>query len=381
MAWHHFVAYLVVALALGAVIGAERQWHQRIAGLRTNALVSAGAAGTFCRSASAYRSILVCTFFLAIAVSTGSGQSEILAIQRMVREPASDEGSVGADRSKYDDSQRLKANADLVLVPVTVTDQRDRIVVGLEKDNFRIYDEREPQIIRHISTDDVPVSLGIIFDISSSMYRKLERSREAVIQLLRRGNAEDEFFLILFNNRPAIVTDFTRSVDDIENDIARARPEGLTSLLDAVYRGLSEMRFARNERKILLIVSDGGDNHSRYTAREVLSSLAESNVQAYALGIFDDAPRTSAERGGPDLLVAMTNIGGGRTLRVRNLKNIGEAVSELSVELHNQYLLAYRPTNLTHDGRWHRIRVQVAPPPKSPRLRVHAKTGYYAADE
>lgn len=202
-----------------------------------------------------------------------------------------------------------------------------------------------------------------------------------MIQLLRNGNPEDEFFLILFNNRPAIVTDFTRSVDDIENDISRARPEGLTSLLDAVYRGLSEMRFARNERKILVIVSDGGDNHSRFTAREVLSSLAESNVQAYALGIFDDAPRTSAERGGPDLLAAMTNIGGGRTLKIRNLKNIGEAVSELSVELHNQYLIAYRPTSLTHDGRWHRIRVQVAPPPKSPRLRVHAKTGYYAPGE
>lgn len=161
MAWHHFVAYLIAALVLGAVIGAERQWHQRIAGLRTNALVSRGAAGTFCRCSSAYRGILVCTFLLAIAVSTGSGQSEIRTIQGIVRGPASGEGSVGADRSKYDESQTLKANADLVLVPVTVTDQRDRIIVGLEKDNFRIYDEREPQIIRHISTDDAQFPWGL----------------------------------------------------------------------------------------------------------------------------------------------------------------------------------------------------------------------------
>lgn len=325
--------------------------------------------------------VVICALFLMVAAPLCLAQSGNQITAKVPYGPFAEEHSSPADRSTHEGTESLKAQADLVLVPVTVTDQRDRIVVGLEKDNFRIYDERQPQIIRHISTDDVPVSLGIIFDTSSSMDRKLDKAREAVIQLLRNGNPEDEFFLILFNNRPAIVTDFTRSVDDIENEISGARPEGLTSLLDAVYSGLSEMRFARNERKILLIVSDGGDNHSRYTAREVLSSLAESNVQAYALGIFDDAPRTSAERGGPDLLAAMTNIGGGRTLKIRNLKNIGEAVSELSVELHNQYLLAYRPTNLTHDGRWHRIRVQVAPPPKSPRLRVHAKTGYYAPDE
>jgi Ca-activated chloride channel family protein len=187
-----------------------------------------------------------------------------------------------------------------------VTDQRDRVVIGLDKDNFSVFDGQEQQIIRHLSNEDAPISLGIIFDTSSSMYGKLERASEAVVQFLRTANPDDEFFLIGFTDRPELLLDFTSSVEDIENSISKVSPDGRTALSDAVYLGLDTMRRARNERKVLLIVSDGGENHSRYTIKEVWSVVKEAGVQISAMGIFDEAPRTNAERRGPDLLTAIT---------------------------------------------------------------------------
>ena len=157
----------------------------------------------------------------------------------------------------------------------------------------------------------------------------------------------------------------------------KVKPDGTTALLDALYLGLDRMKKARNERKVLLVVSDGADNHSRYTIKELWSALREAGVQIYAMGIFDEAPRTK-ERMGPDLLAVATGITGGRTFPIHNLKRIGDAAAELSIELRNQYLVAYRPNNLSHDGKWHKITVRVTPPRNSSRLRVYAKAGYYA---
>jgi len=272
----------------------------------------------------------------------------------------------------------VKVGVDLVLVPVTVTDQWGHLVLGLQKDSFNVFDQGKQEMIRHLSSEDAPISVGIIFDASGSMYGKMDRSREAVLQFLRSSNPEDEFFLVAFNDRPKLLVDFTTSADEIQDEIARVRPDGGTALLDALYLGLEQMKKARNERKTLLVISDGGDNHSRYTAKEVWPVLRESDVQIYAMGIFDEAPRTQAERVGPDLLAFATGITGGRTFAIRNLKKVADAAAELSVELRNQYLLAYRPDNLAHDGMWHKLTVQVTPPQHLPQLRVYAKAGYYA---
>lgn len=320
--------------------------------------------------------LLLSTVVLVPCCSGQADQAGVHVTSRVVCGPA-----LGGVHAHSEEAEHLKANVDLVLVPVTVTDQKDRLVIGLEKDNFNVYDGYDRQVIRRISTEDAPVSLGIIFDTSSSMYGRIDRSREAIVQFLRTANTEDEFFLIGFGDRPDLLVDFTNSGDDIQTEISRATPDGATALLDAVYLGLLKMKKARNERKVLLLVSDGGENHSRYTAREVLSTVAESNVQIYGIGIFDEAPRNKAERMGPDLLAAMTNMAGGRTYPVRSLKKIGDTVADLSIELRNQYLIAYRPSNLAHDGRWHRISVRVTPPPNSSRLRVYAKGGYYAPAE
>ena len=199
-----------------------------------------------------------------------------------------------------------------------------------------------------------------------------------MVQFLRGSNPEDEFFVIGFNDRPELLVDFTSSVEEVQGAIMKVQPDGTTALLDALYLGLDRIKKAHNERKILLVVSDGGDNYSRYTIKEVWPLLREAGVQVYAMGIFDDAPRTKAERMGPDLLASATSITGGRTFPIHNLKKIGDAAAELSIELRNKYLVAYRPHNLAHDGKWHKITLRVTPPQNSPRLRVYAKAGYYA---
>ena len=130
--------------------------------------------------------------------------------------------------------------------------------------------------------------------------------------------------------------DFTSSVDEIQDAFLKVKPDGTTALFDAIYLGLDRMKKARNKRKALIIVSDGGDNHTRYTIKEVWSVVREADVQIYALGIFDDNPRTKAEGAGPDILRAVTGVTGGRTFPIYTLKKIGDAVSELSMELRNQ---------------------------------------------
>lgn len=281
--------------------------------------------------------------------------------------------------SPVGESERpLRAESNLVLVPVMVTDRLGRVVLGLNRDNFCIYDGADQQVIRFFSSEDVPISVGIIFDTSSSMTRKVERSSEAAQKFLRGSNPNDEFFLIAFNDRPKLLVDFTNSVDEVQSALAKLTPAGNTALLDAVYLGLNKLNGAHNERKALLIISDGGDNHSRYNPREIWSMMEESESQIYAMGIFDETPRTKAERMGPDLLKSMSSVTGGLTFAIHDLRDVGDAADKLATELRNQYLIAYRPSNLLRNGKWHRISVRLTLPNQSYPLRVNSKAGYYA---
>ncbi len=188
-----------------------------------------------------------------------------------------------------------------MLVPVTITDPMNRLVTGLEKENFLLTDNGKPQEIRHFSSEDAPISLGVIFDVSGSMSDKIDKSRQAVVEFFRTANPQDEFFLVTFSEKPEVLVDFTSSVEDIQNKLVYAIPKGRTALLDAIYLGMDRMRKAHYERKALLIISDGGDNHSRYTEGEIKSMVREADVQIYGIGLFDFQPKTPEEREGPEL--------------------------------------------------------------------------------
>src|SRR2546428_365322 len=181
----------------------------------------------------------------------------------------------------------IQVDVNLVVVNVTVTDPYDRIVTGLDQENFEVYDEKVGQRIVAFSTEDAPISVGMIFDSSGSMSDKIEKSKEAALQFFKTSNPQDEFMLINFNERPNLISAFTSKFENLEDRLITVRAGGKTALLDAIYLGLNEMKKGTTNRKALLVISDGGDNHSRYTERDVKKAVKEADVEIYAVGIFE----------------------------------------------------------------------------------------------
>jgi len=285
------------------------------------------------------------------------------------------------DPSLRTHTKPYKVDVNLVLVPVTITDPMNRLVTGLDKENFNLFEGREQQVIKTFSSEDAPVSLGVIFDMSGSMSSKIDRAREAVVEFLKTANPADEFFMITFADKPEEISDFTSSVEDIQSKLIYTIPKGRTALLDAIYLGVTKMRQARYPKKALLIISDGGDNHSRYTEGEIRSMVKEADVLIYAIGIYDHYFPTEEERLGPSLLADVTELTGGRAFTIDNPNDLADVCTKIGIELRNQYVLGYRPTNPVHDGKWRKIKVKLIPPKGLPPLRVYAKTGYYAPTE
>jgi len=275
----------------------------------------------------------------------------------------------------------LKVDVDLVLVPVTITDPLNRLVTGLEKENFQLFEGNAAQDIRTFSSEDAPVSLGVIFDSSGSMSSKMDRAKDAVVEFFKTANPQDEFFMITFSDEPEEVTDFTSSVDEIQNKLVFAVPRKRTALLDAIYMGICKMRSAKYAKKALLIISDGGDNHSRYTENEIKALVKEADVMIYAIGIYDRYASAMEERLGPQLLGDIAELTGGRAFTIDNPNDLGDVATKIGVELRNQYVLGYRPNKIVRDGKWRKIKVKLLPPKGLPPLRVYARTGYYAPAE
>jgi Ca-activated chloride channel homolog len=275
----------------------------------------------------------------------------------------------------------LKVDVDLVLVPVTITDPMNRLVTGLDKENFELFEGNSKEEIKTFSSEDAPVSLGVIFDSSGSMASKMDRAKDAVMEFFKTANPQDEFFMITFSDEPELVSDFTSSVDDIQSKLVFAVPQKRTALLDAIYMGITKMRQAKYPKKALLIISDGGDNHSRYTEGEIKSMVKEADVMIYAIGIYDRYFPTEEERLGPALLGEITELTGGRAFTVENPNDLADVATKIGVELRNQYVLGYRPNKIVRDGKWRKIKVKLLPPKGLPPLRVYARTGYYAPEE
>jgi Ca-activated chloride channel family protein len=276
-------------------------------------------------------------------------------------------------------AKSMKVDVDMTLVNVTVTDPYGRLVTGLEQNNFRVFEDNTEQEVVRFSSEDVPISIGVIFDMSGSMADKFEKSRLAAVQFFKTANPQDEFCLVDFNDRAQLASPFTPSVEELQDRLMYSSAHGQTALFDGIYLGLSQMKGAQNPKKALLIISDGGDNHSRYSETDVHKYLKEADVQLYAIGIFDQGEyKTVEEKEGPELLTDMTELTGGRTFTVANLSDLPDVASKISMELRNQYVLGYRPSDRARDGRWRKIKVRLRPPKGLPPLQVFARTGYFA---
>jgi Ca-activated chloride channel family protein len=278
----------------------------------------------------------------------------------------------------------IRVDTTLVQIPVTVTDPLNRFVTGLEAENFRVFEDKQEQKIVQFSNEDAPLAIGIVFDCSGSMGAKLEKSREAVAQFFKTANPEDEFFLVEFNDSPNLVASFTKNTQDIQNKLTFTQSKGKTALLDGIYMAMNEMKKAKNPRKALLVISDGGDNNSRYTEGEIKNRIKEADVQVYAIGIYEPMSsrgRTAEELSGPGLLTEIAEQTGGRQFPVENLNELPDIATKIGIELRNQYVLFYSPTNAERDGKYRRVSVKLVQPKGLPPLRPFWRTGYYAPSQ
>ena len=296
--------------------------------------------------------------------------------------PAIEGGTrVVAEGASHRDA-RLRVDVNLVQVPTTVTDPLNRRVTGLEKENFSVTDDNVPQTIRYFSSQDAPITIGVVLDLSGSMTSKFTRARKALTEFLRTSNPQDEFFVVGFNDRPSIIGDYTSDVDDVEARMGMLKPENRTALIDAIYLGVDHLRQAKYDRKALLIISDGGDNRSRYTQNELERVVREADVQIYSIGIFDNYAPSPEEQLGPELLKQICESTGGRLFNVgSDTADLADIAERISAELRNEYVLGYRPSEPKHDGSWRKLKVKLAPPPGLPPLTVHFREGYYAPSQ
>jgi Ca-activated chloride channel family protein len=272
----------------------------------------------------------------------------------------------------------LRVDADLVLVPVTVCDPMNRPVTGLEKQHFRVFDNNVEQKVTEFSMDDAPVAVGLVFDTSGSMGPKLRLSRQAANAFFKTTNPEDQFFLVEFSDKPKLVVPLTRSPQQVETRLAVAQSRGRTALLDAIVLALHEMKKSECSRKALLIISDGGDNCSRYTEGELKDLVLESDVLIYAIGVYGGGV-SPEEAAGPALLKQLADQTGGRHFAAET-NELPDIASKIGIELRNRYLLGFSPTDQQRDGRYHPVQIKLVPPRGLPPLHAYWRRGYYAPE-
>jgi VWFA-related protein len=279
---------------------------------------------------------------------------------------------------------KLSVETTLVVVPVSVTDHANRFVVGLEKQNFKVFEDGVEQKIAQFSGEDVPLSIGILVDVSASIGSKISTSREAVAEFLKTMNAQDEAFLITFNDHADLAVPFTHSSQRIIDKLTGITPDGTTALLDAVDLGIETMKGAHNPRKALLLISDGGENSSHYDANEVKEMIRKADVQVYGMGVIDPLAKLSlgvSPVTGPVFLANLCEQTGGRLFPANSYKVLPDIARRIGIELRNQYVLAYSPVNHERNGEYRKLDVKVSPPPGLADITARWRLGYYARAE
>jgi len=276
----------------------------------------------------------------------------------------------------------LRVDIDLVLVPVMVTDIHGSPVMGLTREDFSLFEADQQQHVRYFYSEDAPVSIGLIVDLSSSMGNKIDRVRQAVDEFFKLADPADDYFVITFADKPKLLANTTQSTATVQARLGEMRAKGNTALADAIHAGILKLRSAQYRRRALLIISDGGDNAGRRSLRSVKNLAKESDAQIYAVDVCD-APgllftKKLEERFGKQWLTAVTEQTGGRTLAVDNASKIPDAAAEISRELRNQYVLAYRPADSRKDGKWRKVKVKVTRPPDPLPYQVYYRSGYMA---
>lgn len=312
------------------------------------------------------RSVNICAAVLAAGLVMPSFAGDRVAVVPRVVPPH----KTGAAR-------HLRVDVKLVVIPVTVTDPFGAPVSGLPRDSFRLFEDGVEQELKYFTSEDAPVSLGVVFDASRSMQGKLDDSRAAIARFFTTAMPGDEFFGIEFNDAPKMLCKFTPDTEEIQKTLVSIQPKNWTALLDAVYMAIQHMKYAKNARKALLILSDGADNNSRYTESEMKAYVREADVCIYSIGLLNGGLMQRHVR----LLRQLSEETGGLLHRVQKLTDLPEAVAKISAAIRNQYFLGYSSNNPQNKSVYRRIEVKLQQSPDLRQLRASWRSGYYEPAE
>jgi Ca-activated chloride channel family protein len=275
-----------------------------------------------------------------------------------------------------DDTFRLSVNVDLTEVHVNVTDENDRPVGNLKKENFRIFEDRAEQMISVFKHEDIPVSLGLVIDNSRSMEPRKQRLDAAALSFVRKGNPEDETFIVHFDDNARLSAEFTNSIPDLEQVLDSAKPFGQTAIYDALIIALEHMQNAQYTKRAILLITDGVDNSSKHTLSEAIEATKRSRVAVYTVGLLSVSGGQKAE----DSLVQLAQAGGGRSYFPSNVEEARTSMERVARDLREQYTIGYFPSNAARNGSWRSVRVEIVPPPgtrSATRLNANYRHGYY----
>jgi len=265
----------------------------------------------------------------------------------------------------YAAQKALKVDVDLVMVNVAVRDLENRAVTDLKADNFQVFEDKLEQKIQYFSSEATPISLGIVFDFSRSMEKKLDFAREAAVKFLQTGTPDDEYFLVEFANRAKVAQGFTSDITRLRDKLSLEPAQGNTALYDAVYLGLAQLKSGQNPKKALLLITDGEDNHSRYSRGDIREFVREADAQIYVIDL------------GRALVGDLAEMTGGHSYRA-SIHDIEETCEKIASDLKNQYVIGFESTNTNKDGKYRKLRVKVNPPAGMSKLYARAREGYYA---
>jgi Ca-activated chloride channel family protein len=276
----------------------------------------------------------------------------------------------------------IRVDVDLITVNVSVTDSNNRPVLGLGPGHFQLWEDKVQQEIEYFSDEDVPLSVGIIFDVSSSMKEKIAASRAAAAVFLQTGNTTDEYFLIEFSDVTKLTQDYTTDIRKLQTRIISAVAQGKTALFDAVYLGLEKLRSAHNPRKALLLITDGDDNHSRYSLSDIKEAMREQDVQIYTIGVGLESyiePTGAVILLGRDAIDGLEKAGSGQSFFPETPEELQSVCATIAQQLKTEYVIGYKSNNPEKNGKWRKIRVKLIPPKGMNGLGLRFRSGYYAA--
>jgi VWFA-related protein len=279
---------------------------------------------------------------------------------------------------EVDEVFKLNVNVDLVELHVSVFDEKDRTVSGLKQEHFKIMENRVEQPIALFKHEDIPVSLGLVIDNSRSIEPRKERLDAGAVAFVRRGNIEDETFIVHFDNKVRVSQEFTSSIQTLEQTLAATQPFGQTAIYDALTLALKHMERATHQKKAILLITDGLDNVSHTTLEETIEMVRRSRVAVYTMGLLSESGGVGAEK----CLIDIAEASGGRAYFPENATEAQTMMERIASDLRQQYTLGYFPSSPNRDGAWRSVRVEVRPPAGfPPKLTTDYRHGYYGPAE